>query len=133
MLHSILPMFHTARVDPDRFLCVRIISNRISLDKLQLRARSAMLCCMIRRRRKVKDNRSVQLEVNRRQQFINQSVQLGRVNDALIRALAASAVSNKDDKLRDLLAQNGITINPTTGAPEREAAPATAAPAATGR
>jgi hypothetical protein len=38
MLHSILPMFHTARVDPDRFLCVRIISNRISLDKLQLRA-----------------------------------------------------------------------------------------------
>jgi len=81
----------------------------------------------------IQDNRSVQSEVNQRQQFINQSIQLGRVNDALIRALAATAVSNKDDKLRDLLAQNGITINPTTGAPEREAAPATAAPAATGR
>ena len=81
----------------------------------------------------IQDNRSVQSEVNQRQQFINQSIQLGRVNDALIRALAATAVSNKDDKLRDLLAQNGITINPTTGAPERAAASSAAAPAATGR
>jgi hypothetical protein len=81
----------------------------------------------------IQDNRSVQAEVNQRQQFINQGIQRGRINDALIRALATTAVSNKDDKLRDLLAQNGITINPTTGAPEREAAPATAAPAATGR
>jgi len=59
----------------------------------------------------VQDNRSVQLEVNRRQQFINQTTQLGRVNEALIRALAAAAVSNKDDKLRDLLTQQGITVN----------------------
>ena len=81
----------------------------------------------------IQDNRSVQAGINQRQQFINQSIQLGRINDALIRTLAATAVSNKDDKLRDLLAQSGITINPTTGAPEREAAPAAAAPAATGR
>jgi hypothetical protein len=81
----------------------------------------------------IQDNRSVQTQINQRQQFINQSIQLGRINDALIRALAATAVSDKDDKLRDLLAQNGITINPTTGAPEREAAPAAAAPTGTGR
>ena len=81
----------------------------------------------------IQGNRSVQSEVNQRQQFINQSIQLGRVNDALIRALATTAVSNNDDKLRDLLAQSGITINPTTGAPERETAPAAAAPTATGR
>lgn len=81
----------------------------------------------------IQDNRSVQAEVNQRQQFINQSIQLGRINDALVRALAATAVSNKDDKLRDLLAQNGITINPTTGAPERETPPAAAAPAPGGR
>jgi len=81
----------------------------------------------------IQDNRSVQAGINQRQLFINQSIQLGRINDALIRALAAAAVSNKDDKLHDLLAQNGITINPTTGAPEREAAPAAAAPAAEGR
>ena len=77
----------------------------------------------------IQDNRSVQGEINQRQQFINQGIQLGRINDTLIRALAAAAVSNKDDKLRDLLAQNGITINPATGAPEREAPPAPAAPA----
>jgi hypothetical protein len=77
------------------------------------------------------DNRSVQSEINQRQQFINQSIQLGRINDALIRALAATAVSDNDDKLRGLLAQNGIAINPTTGAPEREPAPTVPAPAAT--
>jgi hypothetical protein len=79
------------------------------------------------------DNRTVQTEINQRQQFINQSIRLGRINDALIRALATTAVSNKDDKLRDLLAENGITINPTTGAPEREGAPSAPAPATTGR
>ena len=81
----------------------------------------------------VQNNRSLQAEVNQRQQFINQSIQLGRINDALIRTLAATAVSSTDDKLRDLLAQSGITINPTTGAPEREAAPAAAPPSAPGR
>ena len=59
----------------------------------------------------VQDNRSIQAEVNQRQQFINQRIQLGRINEALIHALTAAAVNNKDDKLRDLLAQSGITIN----------------------
>ncbi len=64
-------------------------------------------------------NRSVQSEINRRQQFINQSIQFGRVNEMLVRTLGSVAVSEKDDKLRELLAQNGITINPKTGAPAR--------------
>ena len=81
----------------------------------------------------IQDNRSIQAEVNQRQQFINQSIQLGRINDTLIHALAAVAVDSKDDKLRDLLAQNKIAINPKTGAPERESAPAAAPPVATGR
>src|SRR5215470_19966376 len=79
----------------------------------------------------IQDNRSVQSEVNQRQQFINQSVQLGRVNDALIRALAASAVSNKDDKLRDLLTQHGITINAAgEPVPSTSVAPAETSPPA---
>ena len=81
----------------------------------------------------IQDNRSIQAEVNQRQQFINQSIQLGRINDALIRAVAAAAVDSKDDKLHDLLAQNGFTINPKTGVPERTVAPAAAAPAPGGR
>jgi hypothetical protein len=52
--------------------------------------------------------------INRRQQFINQSAQLGRLNEALVHALATSAANNRDDQLRDLLAQHGITfqVNP---------------------
>ncbi|MBV8653849.1 MAG: hypothetical protein JO255_20490 [Alphaproteobacteria bacterium] len=59
-------------------------------------------------------DQSAQAEVNQRQQFINQSAQLGRVQEGLIRALALSAANNKDDQLRDLLAQFNIsyTINP---------------------
>jgi len=56
----------------------------------------------------VQDNRTVQTQVN----------------EALIRALATATVNNKDDKLRDLLAQNGITINATG-----EAVPSAGAPA----
>jgi hypothetical protein len=79
----------------------------------------------------VQDNRAVQLRVNQRQQFINQSIQLGRINEALIRALAAAAVSKKDDKLRDLLAQNGITINAAgEPLPSTSAAPAEKTPPA---
>ena len=72
----------------------------------------------------VQDNRSIQAEVNQRQQFINQSIQLGRIKEVLIRALAAAAVNNKDDKLRDLLAQSGITINAAG-----EASPSSSGPA----
>jgi hypothetical protein len=82
----------------------------------------------------VQANRAVQAEVNQRQQFINQSIELNRLNEALIRAIAAAAVADKDDKLRDLLTRNGITINPGTGAAfEKAAPPASAAPAAPGR
>jgi hypothetical protein len=77
------------------------------------------------------NNRAMQAEVNQRQQFINQSIQLGRINETLIRALAANA--EKDEKLRDLLSQSGITINPATGAPEKAAAPASPVPAGAAR
>jgi hypothetical protein len=60
-------------------------------------------------------NQEAQAAINRRQQFINQSTQLGRLNEALVRTLATTAANNKDDQLRDLLAQHGITfqVNPT--------------------
>ncbi|HTV45935.1 MAG TPA: hypothetical protein VMF05_11510 [Stellaceae bacterium] len=68
-------------------------------------------------------NRAAQAEINQRQQFINQSIEFGRVNNALVQAIAKSAVASKDDKLKALLAQNGITINPTTGAPSERIVP----------
>jgi hypothetical protein len=46
--------------------------------------------------------------VNRRQQFINQSIQLARFNEVLVRSLAASAAANDDTQLRQLLDQLGL-------------------------
>jgi type II secretory pathway component PulM len=82
----------------------------------------------------VQQNRSVQAEINQRQQFIGQSVEFSRVNNALVQAIARAAVSDKDDKLRNLLTQNGIAIDPTTGAPsEKIIPPVSAAPAQPGK
>jgi len=56
------------------------------------------------------NNHDIQVEINQRQQFINQSIQLSRVNDVLVRMLANASVSAKDDKIRELLVQQGITV-----------------------
>jgi hypothetical protein len=62
------------------------------------------------------NDQSRQAEVNQRQQFIDQSVRLGNVNAGLVRALATAAVTNKDDKLRALLTQQGINVTYTPNA-----------------
>jgi hypothetical protein len=69
------------------------------------------------------NNQTIQAQVSQRQQFINQSSQLSRVSDLLIRSLASEAVDKNDDKVRDMLAQQGITLNVTPGA-SAPAAPA---------
>jgi hypothetical protein len=79
-------------------------------------------------------NRSLQAEVSQRQQFISQSVEFSRVNNALIQAIARNSVGPNEGKLRDLLTQNGITINPATAAPSQKAtAPASTTPTAPGK
>jgi hypothetical protein len=79
-------------------------------------------------------NQTIQVDANQRQQFINQSIQLRRADDLLIRMLAQAAISAKDDKLRDLLAQQGVTMTPpaseSTSAPGGAAGGAAGSPAA---
>ena len=79
-------------------------------------------------------NQSTQTEVNQRQQFINQTAALSRVYEALVRSLAQATASTNDERLRALLAQNGITVTVTpnpapAGQGGANPAPATAAPA----
>ncbi len=71
-------------------------------------------------------NRTIQGEVNDRQQFINQSIQLDRLNRELIAALANLAARSNDDQVRNLLASQGITftLNQPTGASPAASAPA---------
>jgi len=65
-------------------------------------------------------NRSVQNEVNARQQYINQSLQLSNLNQQVVTAIANLAARNNDEQLRNLLAEHGITFT-TTPAPQAPA------------
>ena len=56
-------------------------------------------------------NQNRQADVNQRQQFINQSIQLSRANQMLINALAQAAAKNGDADIRKLLA--AMTLLPT--------------------
>ncbi len=72
-------------------------------------------------------NRTLQAELARRSQFVQQTVQIEPLYRELVKALADLGVRNQDKALLDLLATQGITINAPATAP---AAPATAAPEA---
>lgn len=72
-------------------------------------------------------NRSAQEEINQRQQFINQGIEVGHVDQMLTHALAVAAIRDDDPKLKAILARAGITVHATAPA---GAAPAAASPAA---
>lgn len=77
-------------------------------------------------------NRSLQGEVGARAQYIQQSVQLEGLHREIVNAIANLAVRNKDDALKTILTQQGITFN--VGQPESTAAsPLSQAPEAKGR
>ncbi len=65
-------------------------------------------------------NRSLQGDINLRQQYVQQSVQLEGLYKEIVRALAELGARNNDQDVRSLLAQHGIsyTVNaPTAPAP----------------
>jgi len=67
-------------------------------------------------------NQSMQAVVAQRQQAINQAATLGRISQALVQALAATAIKNKDDTIMALLERHGIHVNytPPSGEPEKK-------------
>jgi hypothetical protein len=75
-------------------------------------------------------NRSLQGEINLRQQFIQQSVQLEALNRELISAVANLSVRNKDEQLKTILTQQGITFNvaPSSTGPSAPSATPPATP-----
>lgn len=77
-------------------------------------------------------NRSLQAEIGSRAQYIQQSVQLEGLHREIVNAIANLAVRNKDDALKTILTQQGITFN--VGPPESTGAPPSSqAPEAKGR
>jgi hypothetical protein len=59
----------------------------------------------------VERNRILQAEVSSRAQYIQQTVQLEGLQREIVNAIANLAVRNKDDSLKAILTQQGITIN----------------------
>lgn len=76
-------------------------------------------------------NRDKQININSRQQYIQQSLVLESLNRDIINALANLAVRNKDAQLIDLLTAHGITVTVSQPAARHEASgspPLTKAP-----
>lgn len=71
-------------------------------------------------------NRSLQQEVGSRTQYIQQSVQLEGLHREIVNAIANLAVRNKDDALKTILTQQGITFN--VGQPEPASTPPVSQP-----
>lgn len=65
--------------------------------------------------------RDLQADVARRQQYLNQSVALGRLNQQIIQTLARLSAQSNDDAIRSLLAKNGVTFK--VNAPRDDAKP----------
>jgi len=65
----------------------------------------------------VQVNSSLQHGINERQVYIQQSLQLEGLYRDMVKALAELAVQNKDERLRALLALQGITLTANPPAP----------------
>ncbi len=71
------------------------------------------------------NNAKSRADVNQRQQFVQQSVQLEGLYKEIVRALAELGARNNDGDVKAMLAKNGITYtaNPATPAATAAAAP----------
>jgi hypothetical protein len=68
--------------------------------------------------------RALQADVAQRQQYLNQTVTLGRLNAQIIQTLARLSAQSNDEAIRSLLAKNGVTFK--LNAPGDEGKPGTA-------
>lgn len=65
--------------------------------------------------------RGLREEIANRQQFINESVPLARVNSQIIQTLANMSATSNDGAIRDMLARNGVTFSAPAPAAEQQA------------
>jgi len=62
-------------------------------------------------------NQSLRIQLAERQQFINQSIQMEAVYREIVTAVASVAVKTNDEKLKGLLASQGINLGGDPKAP----------------
>ena len=72
----------------------------------------------------VADVRTQQTNVATRQQYINESIPLARVNSQIIQTLANMSARSNDAAIRDMLARHGVTFTSSQPGPaDSEQAP----------
>lgn len=88
-------------------------SNNRWLNWLNTALAVAALCIVIVNIIMHRTNLDLQKNLAERQQFINESIRLGRFNSQLVQALATLSAQTDDAAIRDLLATHGInfTVN----------------------
>lgn len=64
-------------------------------------------------------NRSAQIDINNRQQFVQQSIQLEGLYREIVKALADLSIKNNDRQIKDMLTSQGISV---TAGPQGAAA-----------
>ena len=71
------------------------------------------------------NNKSTQADINMRQQYVQQSVQLEGLYREIVRALAELGARNNDNDVKAMLQKHGISysVNSPTAAPAATAAP----------
>lgn len=62
-------------------------------------------------------NSSLQGDVNARAQYVQQSVQLQGLYQGIIKTIASLSVRDKDEALKNVLTQEGITVSVNAPAP----------------
>ncbi len=70
----------------------------------------------------VHGNRGMQATADRRAQYVQQSVQLQSLYQGIVKTIANLSVRDKDETLKNVLTQEGITVS--VSAPAPAAAPA---------
>ena len=70
------------------------------------------------------NNAKARADVNQRQQFVQQSVQLEGLYKEIVRALAELGARNNDGEVKAMLQKNGITYTANAATPAAAAGPA---------
>lgn len=107
----------------------RIVANVISIAQYRILIGFGIVCIalVVINGWLYLSNRDLQREVAQRQQYLQQSAQLEVLYRDIVKALAELSIRNRDARVMEMLASQGITVNPdapVTSAPTtREPAP----------
>lgn len=67
-----------------------------------------------------RSNQAIQSEIDNRQQYINQTIRISRLNTRFIQALANVSARTGDEQIRLLLADHGISFSANVMSPPDE-------------